>query len=361
MEVSCKFEKPVGCGVSICFVNDKICCSPGSEIKKFKGKHLSGQSDLDVEHLTFTGTISNIPKGILKIFPKLSTLKCNEAHLPTIHNMDLQEFVNLKSLTIGAHFESLPNDLFKGFSQLEAVSIISDRLKFVSTKILQPIMSTVKFICFGNSSTKAVSFLVTQPQNDYCLFHISVIPTANRYKKSDNFDDFKQSISENFLESENGHKFKDLWTNNKFSDFTITAMKGASIKEFKVHKIVLSVASPVFDRMLTSDFKECQESSMKIENFSAEAVECLLKWIYTGDLDSTESSKVIAEVFELAVMYDIQDLKSKSEMTMAKKINDENALKIIGIGNIHDSKILKETSFKIIKKSYIPRNGRRDE
>lgn len=57
--------------------------------------------------------------------------------------------------------------------------------------------------------------------------------------------------------------------------------------EFKVHKTLLSLHSPVFEAMFShADTKEVTEQKVIIEDVSVDAIRTLLYFIYTGDVES---------------------------------------------------------------------------
>ena len=51
-------------------------------------------------------------------------------------------------------------------------------------------------------------------------------------------------------------------------------------KQLHVHSIILSLASPVFDKMFNGDFKEAQDKQVSLRGKSHQMVEHLLKLIY---------------------------------------------------------------------------------
>ena len=51
-------------------------------------------------------------------------------------------------------------------------------------------------------------------------------------------------------------------------------------KQLHVHSIILSLASPVFDKMFNGDFKEAQNKQVSLQGKSYQMVEHLLKLIY---------------------------------------------------------------------------------
>ena len=51
-------------------------------------------------------------------------------------------------------------------------------------------------------------------------------------------------------------------------------------KQLHVHSIILSLASPVFDKMFNGDFKEAQNKQVSLQGKSYQLVEHLLKLLY---------------------------------------------------------------------------------
>ena len=68
-------------------------------------------------------------------------------------------------------------------------------------------------------------------------------------------------------------QFKKPWQN---SDVVLIVED----EELHVHSTILSLASPVFDKMLNGDFKEAQTKQVRLEGKSYQMVEHMLKLIY---------------------------------------------------------------------------------
>lgn len=74
--------------------------------------------------------------------------------------------------------------------------------------------------------------------------------------------------------------FGSLMSDSIHSDFTIIV----KTKEFKVHKVVLSVRSPVFNTMFRSDMMEAADNIVKINDVEPCTFEQLLIFIYSGKI-----------------------------------------------------------------------------
>ncbi|KAI6212779.1 hypothetical protein M3Y94_00069000 [Aphelenchoides besseyi] len=73
-------------------------------------------------------------------------------------------------------------------------------------------------------------------------------------------------------------------------------------KEFKILKMIVGWQSEVFQRMFVVDMREKFENQLVISNFSAEVVEQMLRFCYTGSIDKT-SSELVMKVYEIAHLY----------------------------------------------------------
>ena len=60
--------------------------------------------------------------------------------------------------------------------------------------------------------------------------------------------------------------------------------------EFMAHRSVLSAASPYFEKMFACDMKEKTQESVCLEELPVSAMECLLDYLYTGDVQVTETN-----------------------------------------------------------------------
>ena len=83
-------------------------------------------------------------------------------------------------------------------------------------------------------------------------------------------EEVKQEIDVN---KEEKGPFDDVWQN---SDAVLIVEE----KQLHVHSTILSLASPVFDKMFNGDFKEAQNKQVSLQGKSYPVVEHLLKLIY---------------------------------------------------------------------------------
>ena len=96
-------------------------------------------------------------------------------------------------------------------------------------------------------------------------------------------------------------------------------------KEVKVHKQVLSEASPYFEKLLNSDMKESREGIVRLEMFSESAMRNTLQFIYTGDVQILAEDNARDLVVSADYLF-LPTLKPLAEASLAKMLNTSNCL-----------------------------------
>ena len=117
-------------------------------------------------------------------------------------------------------------------------------------------------------------------------------------------------------------------------DMTLVVDDG---KKIKVHRRVLSEASPVFEKMLNSEIRETHEGAVRLEMITELGLMELLEYIYTGSVqisadDNAQDLVVMADYFDLphlkyqagrALEQTLNTLNSISTYRLAKKYHCE--------------------------------------
>eukprot|EP00092_Neocalanus_flemingeri_P017616 GFUD01019059.1.p1 GENE.GFUD01019059.1~~GFUD01019059.1.p1 ORF type:complete len:352 (-),score=73.85 GFUD01019059.1:131-1186(-) len=99
---------------------------------------------------------------------------------------------------------------------------------------------------------------------------------------------------------------KSIMELEEISDFRIVCCG----KVIKCHKIILCARSGVFKNMLSGDTLENLKREVPIEDSSSEAVEEMLKYIYTGEIPDSDKLDVLnIELLHLAEKYHLDTLK----------------------------------------------------
>ncbi len=105
-----------------------------------------------------------------------------------------------------------------------------------------------------------------------------------------------------------------LWTEGNLCDITLVA-DGKSIA---AHRIILAAVSPFFRRMFIGYFKESKQSEVHLEGIGYEALEVIVKCIYTDVLDMNGS-----EVLAAAHFLQINSIVYACEQGMICELSDD--------------------------------------
>lgn len=78
------------------------------------------------------------------------------------------------------------------------------------------------------------------------------------------------------------------------SDVTLVANSSATHLPITIHahKLILNVRSAVFSAMFSHKFKETRDSVVQIEDISAEVLQLLIRYMYSGSLQVDEHTKI---------------------------------------------------------------------
>lgn len=107
------------------------------------GTHLVGKSNRDVEAVWFSKTVVNyVPRGLHTSFPNLTGICISECGLMEITRDDFKGLENFKIIYFNNNqLKHLQSNLCVNMPKLTHISFNSNKLEFVSSKLLQPIMS----------------------------------------------------------------------------------------------------------------------------------------------------------------------------------------------------------------------------
>ncbi|KAI6233534.1 hypothetical protein M3Y99_00902700 [Aphelenchoides fujianensis] len=112
--------------------------------------------------------------------------------------------------------------------------------------------------------------------------------------------------------------------------------------EFKVLKLIVGIHSEVFQRMFATNMREAEENRVEIKDFSPQAIECLLRYCYTGTLQELSSSMLV-EVFRAAHCYQMAELVAACKRQAIVMMRVENVLEWLTVGFDYEDEGLKQT------------------
>ncbi len=112
------------------------------------------------------------------------------------------------------------------------------------------------------------------------------------------------------------------------------------------------VASPMFQTMFTTEMKESKENRVEINDFNAETVDLMLKWIYYRQLElKQEDFDKNLKLYKAAHKYCIDPLMDYLTLKIVEHhTRSEKALEIFEFGKLYENKAMIEISKEIIKR-----------
>lgn len=343
MEVKCKYHVISGnsriSNAYTCEVTEIVRALPGLEVILFTGAHLPGKTNNDVKFLRINDQpIKFIPRNLHKLFPNLSFLTVARCGIEKLSKEDLIGLEKLEYLnSTGNLLTTLPDNLFEGNKQLRLLTLDSNKLERLSSKLLIPVESTLEHVDF-RKNVRIDSYF---DRNTDCQDGMAIF---KKFIDADCLPPPIEPVAKTAAcncEHEITAKFAEFRASGAFTDFTINVRS----KDYKVHKCILAAQSFVFHEMFESGVAKLAKTFTNVERFSEKAFESFLDYFYSGDFDET----LALELFELASEFDAQKLKAKCVSRILKNLDESNALEVFNLGHQHRLDQLKQPAFKTIQ------------
>jgi len=115
--------------------------------------------------------------------------------------------------------------------------------------------------------------------------------------------------------------------------------------EFTCHKSILAARSPVFAAMFQHDMTEQRKNEVIITDLPHQVVQQMLEYMYSGKFkESADTGSLLAA----ADKYDLRELKSACEISVAKNISLANCLELVVLADTYSASGLKKSSLSFI-------------
>lgn len=372
MELECKFEHYSW------IVTSAEITEPLVRIKliKLKLEQSEERNPADVVMMGFKDTkVEYFPRGLHGFFPHLNSLHIWNCGLKVISRRDLIGLEKLTNLDLQSnHLTSLPDDLFSNMPELKLVFFNDNKLEFLSSELLKPLVKN-NVTCVNFSKNKKIDafYEPASKESVQSLEHLMSI-IDEKCKKPKTSQQGNEIISGGLFNKVKGlwgtrrmsvrpsinseryelvpkfaenvsNGFKDLLKTGQYSDFVIIA----GSKKFYVHKMVLGIQSSVFANLFTRDEKGTFANQLTIENFSAYAVEHLIRYLYTGEIEDDDNA---IENFAIAATYNVLEMKYIYEEFILRNLNDLNAFDTFLLGHEYKSEEMINQAFFEIRKMF---------
>lgn len=126
-----------------------------------------------------------------------------------------------------------------------------------------------------------------------------------------------------------------LLTEGRLADAVLVA----DGREWRVHKAILVARSPVFAAMFEHDMAESKSSRVTIGDVSADVLDQVLRYMYTGKVDHIRVLGV--DLLAVADRYALPRLKALCEEELARSVSHDNALDVLLTADLHSAKELR--------------------
>lgn len=340
-----KFKMKVTCTYSMCesksLVKPMYKCTikeanihePYTKISKFEGVHMKGLSNLDVEFISFyKSVVKYFPRNLHRSFPRLVYVNINDCGLQEITWRDLLGLENLHTFAItNCRLKTLPDDLFINSPKLSKIYFGFNKIEFATSNLLKPLLGRpIMIFKLQKNETIDTLFDLEDPTSVKSLTDLMPIIDSQCKKPTPSYDS-------GILE-----KFEQLWTDRKHSDLLVCA----GSKEFRVHKSVLAMRSSTLAKIFEFDMKV---SELKIEDFSEQTVENLLKFIYTGSFNANMNAR---ECLSIASNFHFAEMKLVCEKVLIDTLDNKNAFKLLKLGLQYNADYLTKEAFYVIESKF---------
>lgn len=306
------------------------------ELKSLRGAHATEKTIYDVKVLKIENTLVHyLPSGLSSFFPRLEKLVVRFCGLKEISRSDLFGLEHLRYLWINLNdLKSLPDFLFVHNKRIKSINFSFNDLEFMSSRMLDSIPENqLEFVSFEkNACIDAVYW----PESEVTLSSVRDLKTEIDSKCSSRPIDFP------IMTRTNTKEFKDFWRDEDFRDFSIIVGE----RKILVHKVFLAAKTGLFSS--TQKNRELLKTSekLKIEDCSEEAVKEFFHALYTGKIETCENA---FELFSLASVFDVPELKSAYQEIAISSINEHNAVEALKVGNLQDCQELIEIAFSTVE------------
>ena len=108
----------------------------------------------------------------------------------------------------------------------------------------------------------------------------------------------------------------------QFCDVVLEVCNGEDQARFNAHRVVLCAGSPFFYSALNNDMKESKERLVRLEDMSKVAIQELLDYLYTGQVDVTQHNAF--DLLKIADFLVIPSLKEVSSKFIIQSLSSSN-------------------------------------
>lgn len=121
--------------------------------------------------------------------------------------------------------------------------------------------------------------------------------------------------------------------------------------ELRAHKCILAARSPVFKAMFNYRLKENLTNRVIIDDFRADVVKAMLKYIYTAFLPDDVLRPVAVDLYIAAEKYFIESLKIKCREFLVEHLSLDNVVQAYILAELYEDSMLRKQALKYINEN----------
>ncbi|XP_061661103.1 kelch repeat and BTB domain-containing protein 2 [Syngnathoides biaculeatus] len=120
--------------------------------------------------------------------------------------------------------------------------------------------------------------------------------------------------------------------------------------EFPCHKMVLAACSSYFRAMFMGGLSESKQTHVSLRNVDAATLQIIITYAYTGHLAITDST--VEPLYETACFLQVEDALLQCRDYLVKKINPENCVRMLSIGDLFSCSELKQSAKRMVEHKF---------
>ncbi|XP_059900935.1 kelch repeat and BTB domain-containing protein 2 [Gadus macrocephalus] len=120
--------------------------------------------------------------------------------------------------------------------------------------------------------------------------------------------------------------------------------------EFPCHKMVLATCSSYFRAMFMSGLSESKQTHVHLRNVDPTTLQVIITYAYTGNLAINDST--VEPLYETACFLQVEDVLLQCRDYLVKKINAENCVRMLSIGDLFSCSELKQSAKRMVEHKF---------
>lgn len=124
---------------------------------------------------------------------------------------------------------------------------------------------------------------------------------------------------------------KEIYKKKNKTDFILKV----DSENLHAHRMILETRSPVFAAMLNHDTQENQTGEVSIEDLDKSAVDAILGYIYSGDIDNLTTKNALS-IYAAADKYNIKNVKEMCVKFTLHNLSVEWVCDVIKFADLHN-------------------------